>query len=1004
MSKFTEASTVQAALVDRLSQDDLGWRHVAGGELPRTPEQVLVEPWLRDALIRLNPVIAQDPSRVDEVIPKLRAALLSAGEDGLMASNRAFQPWLRGTRTHRFIGTTSAVPVLLIDADHPERNDLVVSDEVVFLGSNVRRYDLVLYVNGMPLVVGETKTPISQQTSWLNGALDFTTVYFKDTAAFFVPNVISFASDGKELRYGAVQQPAEQWLAWGATGDPLTEPSLAGVLRSAELLLTPKLVLEIARTYTFYEQVRIGEQTLTRKIVPRYPQVEAVDAIVARVKDPTRRRGLIWHHQGSGKTLLMAFAAARLRQERTGLDAPTIVVVLDRLDLVEQLHSQFVQVGFNQVSVADTGDDLRRLLAQDTRGVIVTTIFRFKDAGFLNGRRNIVVMVDEAHRTQEGRLGADMRQALPQATLIGLTGTPVSEGDRNTWESFGDSEDPFGVLNHYSVERSIADGATLPVHVESRLVDFHINSEQLDQAFAELAEVEKLTDEEQAVLAKKAGTAGALLATPVRVAAVAADIVTHWRAKMAPLGLKAQVVVYDRALCVAYHEAISALLADGEECTVVMTVSNGKDADPESWAVFSRERDSEAKIKERFRDPHDPLSFLIVTAKLLTGFDAPIEGVMYLDKPLRTHNLFQSIARTNRRWTNPITGQEKLHGLVVDYVGLGTELAKALKVSDTGAGEALPADVDTLFAEFASALATALARFDGIDRTDSGFAALMAAQERLVDAEAKNAFARDFVTCQGLFEFLWPDTALRPYEPDYRWLAKIYDSVSPTGVSDKLLWMRLGAKTHELIAANITDVKIDTSGLEEVVLDAHTVEVIGQLDLIDIGPERPTPPTADEVLDTLAARLARRLAGKAHPVYKSLARRLDDLRQANLKSAAASVDFLKLLLELARDLVAAERADDDNELDAVPLLPDRHKGALTQIFLEVKPDATPQIVEKVVDEIDSIVRQVRFAGWQASTPGDKEVRRQLRLVLKNHGLDPVGPLFDRAYAYIAENY
>lgn len=1007
MSGFTEKSTVQAALLDRLMKPDLGWQYIPASQLTRTPTQVLCEGDLRDALIGLNPVIADQSSRVDEVLPRIRAVLLAVQDDGLMASNRRMMEWLRGLTTYRFVGTDRDVPIRLIDFEHPGENNLVVSDEVVFVGADTRRYDVVLWVNGFPLVVGEAKTATHASVSWLNGAKDIHDCYEERTAAFFVPNVLSFATEGKELRYGAIRQPPEQWLTWSRTTEPITEPSLGQVLKTAALLLRPELILEILNTFSLYSTRAEAEGTVTRKVIPRYPQVEAVEAIVARVRDPRRNQGLIWHHQGSGKTLLMAFAAAKLRREATGLDAPTIVVVLDRLDLFDQLVGEFRSVGIAQFSLADSREDLRRQLARDTRGVIVTTIFRFADAGLLNTRRNIVVLVDEAHRTQEGRLGADMRAALPNANLIGLTGTPVSGEDRNTWAAFGDPGDPDGVLNHYSVERSIADGATLPVHVETRLVDYHINAEALDRAYAELADQEDLTDEEQAVLATKAGTVGALLGTPARVQAVAEDIVAHYRAKLAPLGLKAQVVVYDRALCVAYQDAISTLLTDGEESTVVMTANTGKDGDPDSWRIYDRTRSDEADVVRRFRDVHDPLKLLIVTAKLLTGFDAPIEGVMYLDKPLRAHTLFQAVARTNRRWTNPITGQEKLHGLVVDYVGLGNEIAKALQVGDTGGGRKLPVDVDTLYGELASAIATALGRFDGIDRAETGFATLRAAQDRLDTTEAREAFAREFITAQGLFEFLWPATELRPYEADYRWLAKIYASVQPSDTADTLLWMRLGAKTTELIAAHIGDVTVDRTGLEEVVLDAGTVEAIQQLGFdFPEADERPGPPTAEEVLDSVAARLARKLAGKPHPVYESLARRLDDLRQAKLAEASASVEFLKRLLELAREVVQAERAEAEGQLDeyAESLLPDPNLGALTQIFLEFKPDATPEILERIVSDIDTIVRSVRFSGWQTSQPGDREVRKQLRLILTKYGLPMTGPLFDRAYAYVAQHY
>lgn len=1002
MSELAE-SAVQAALVDRLTKRGLGWRFVAPNDLPRQIDGVMLDEHVIDALIRLNPVIAERPERVDEVLPRLRATLLAVANDGLVAANEEMTAWLCGRKTIKFLDTEDYVSVRLIDFSDPRSNRLIVSTEVTFApGHEERRYDLVLFVDGFPLVVGETKTPISTHTSWLNGANDIYNGYEVRTPAFFVPNVLSFTSEGKDLRYGAARQPPETWLPWSRTTDELLLPGMAAVLRSAELLLTPEMVLDILRTYTLFSRRSSTMGGYVMKVIPRYPQVEAVDSIVERVRDTTKRQGLVWHHQGSGKTLLMAFAAAKMRQQ-LDLDAPTILVVLDRLDLIEQVQGEFASVGIPGLKIGETKDQLRRLLKEDARGVIMTTIYRFKDAGLLNDRPNIVVMVDEAHRTQEGRLGLDMREALPNAKFIGLTGTPISTDDRNTWATFGDPDDPDGVLNHYSVERSIADGATLPIHVETRLVDFHIDHDALDQAFTELAEAEGLDERETGIVAKRASRVDQIMKAPDRIAAVCADIVKHYQSKVSPLGLKAQVVAFDRELCVAYHKAITALLDPGEEATVVMTTAKG---DPIGWDAWDRDRDAEAKVKDRFRDVDDPLRILIVTAKLLTGFDAPIEGVMYLDKPLRAHTLFQAVCRTNRRWSNPNTGQEKLHGLIVDYVGMGNELAKAVAVRDTGVRKALPGDVDELVALLGEYIGTCMSRFATVDRKASGFEQLYAAQECLPDQATRDTFAAEFIRAEGLFEFLWPDNALKPLESDYKWLARIYKSVTPTDAPDRLLWQRLGVKTAELIHEHLTDVTVDGRGLETVAIDAGVFEALRQLNLfpeIDDGDD-PEPPTVEDILDKLEGRLQRKLAGDtSHPVWVSLAGRLEALRQAKIDSAAASVEFLKQLLALAKDLVEAEKADEEGRLDDIKVV-DPDKGALTQILAEYAPPDVPVIIETVVEKIDAIVRPVRGTGWQESQPGDREVRQQLRLVLKDSGLPPQGEIFDRAYAYIREHY
>jgi type I restriction enzyme, R subunit len=1002
MTGFSESSTVQAWLVERLVA--LGWEHVPGRELPREFTAPLVEEWLIEALEVFNPDLHGAPERVDEVLPLIRMAVLGAASEGLVPANERMTTLLRGDHTVKYVGTTEYVPLRLIDFENLGENTFVVSDEVTF-GSpgKERRFDIVLWVNGFPLVVIETKTPVKSSVSWLNGARDITNVYEVVGPTFFASNVLVAATEGREFHYGAVGQAGEQWLMWGSTQDPYDTFGLPRVQRSVDLLLTPSRVLSVLRDFTLFEQVPGGG---VRKLIPRYPQVEAAEAIHQRVLDGGMR-GLIWHYQGTGKTLLMAFAALMLlHDERVG--GPTVVVVLDRLDLIEQVERQFKTAGLPRVTTAGTKEELRQVLREDRRGIVLTTIFRFEDAGLLNKRDNIVVLVDEAHRTQEGRLGDDMREALPNARFFGLTGTPISDKDRNTFKVFGDSSDPGYILNTYSMERSIADGSSVPVHVETRLLNFHLDKSALDEAFDQMADEENLSDEERDVLAGRAAHVKTLLLNPDRIDAVCRDILDHYEAKIAPLGMKAQVVAFDRELVVAYDEALNRLLAERgmtHTTAVVMTVGTAKD-EPTGWGKYALDRAAEARVKQRFNDVEDPLSFLIVTAKLLTGFDAPIEQIMYLDKPLRRHTLFQAITRTNRRYTNPKTGQEKRHGLVVDYIGLGNQIALALRAADPDRGGRRPVDVDDLVAEFEVAFARAFApRFDGIDRADRSFAALQAAMERLPDIAARDDFARDFTAVLTLWEFLDPHEVLDSHAADYKWIAQVYEAIKPTKVSDALLWHRLGAKTLALVHGHISNVEVTGTGLEEIVVDPEAIEAMrklveqGGLD-IDIT----QPVTLDEVLDTIDARIQRRLAANPHPVYQSLAEQIERLRKQVIRRAEDSIDFLKQALEVARIAVQAERLEAEGRLDEAEPLLDPHIGALTQIVDAYKPKGTPVIVDDVVRDIDSIVKQSRYTGWNETQEGDRTVRRELRMTLKKYALPLTGPLFDNAYAYIRENY
>jgi type I restriction enzyme, R subunit len=1019
MASFTEASTVQAAIVDRLIQPDMGWEYVDAEKLGREKTGVLLEADVVEVLQRLNPILQEKPHLLAEVMPKPRAVVLSVHDEGLISANERMMSWLRGNETVNFVGEPHPTPIRLIDFDEPRSNQLVVSREVVFkAGSDKeRRYDIPLYVSGFPLVLGETKTPVKDKKSWLNGALDITETYEVKNPAMFVPNVLSFATEGKDFRYGPIGMPAVDWLPWASTEDEMMPVGLKRALRSVELLLSPETILEILRDFTLYSIDGSGSVPRPVKVIPRYPQVEAVKRIVERATDPTRHLGLLREHQGSGKTLLMAFAALKLVRAQ---HAPTILIVLDRLDLDEQTTREFTSAGM-RLKTAATRDDLRRMLAEeDRRGVIVTTIFRFKDAEVLNDRSNIVVFCDEAHRTQEGHLGHAMRKALPNATFIGLTGTPISTADHDTYDSFGHPDDPNHLLHEYDDVRSIHDGATLQVISESRLVDLHIDQAALDEAFEEMTAQEGLSDEEKEVLSRKAARLETLLKAPARIKSVCENIVEQYATRIEPLGMKALVVAYDRELCVLYQNEIARLLAergDGWQSTVVMT-TRGKD-DPAEFQAYERDRQQEADVKRHFRTFGDPLKIVIVTAKWLTGFDAKNLGVMYLDKPLRAHTLFQAITRTNRTWTNPDTGQEKTAGLVIDYIGLGAEIAKAVQLKRRDQGEKIGFDeLTTLQKELAAAVETVLERFDGIDRSSASFAALMAAQERLGEEADRDEFAREFLVTQALYEFLDPESGLSTAEQlDYRWAAKVYQSVQPAVTPDALLWRRLGPKTHGLIAQHIGEIEVGKGGPRSIVLDEESLEQLKLLGLDDTSLAPSEPPTAAEVMDTIQKRIEARLAD--HPSnarYRSLAERLESLRQSYIETAEESVEFLKKLLEIAREVVEADReqvseegasavADTGSDGAALEsLLPAQRVGALTQIFQEYKPAVTPEIVGRVVHEIDAVVMGVRFAGWQTSREGDRTVKFEIRKAFKKYALEPTGELFDRAYAYVAEHY
>lgn len=983
---FNEENTVEQMILDALGSgtsasvvgeergryagDVEKWRFVPAKELPRQHPDVLVEPMVRDALIRLNPEVAADPDRADEVLYRLRAIFMSVGGEGLVRANELFAGWLRGERSMPFGERGEHTQVRLIDFDDLANNDYVVTSQWVYPSADSgSRFDIVLLVNGIPLVIGEVKTPVRPAVSWVDGAADIHDGYETSVPQMFVPNVFSFATEGRCYRYGSVRMPVDIWGPWH-TGEESGEGTLADVRRSVRAMLRPGIVLDILRSFTLYATDRKHRRV---KIVCRYQQYEGANLMVSRVVGGRVRKGLLWHFQGSGKSLLMVFAAQKLRMHPS-LGNPTVVIVVDRVDLDAQISATFNASDVPNMAGAATRQELESLLAADTRKIVITTIHKFAEAeGRLNDRSNIIVMVDEAHRTQEGDLGRRMREALPNAFLFGLTGTPINQRDRNTFWAFGAEEDEGGYMSRYSFQDSIRDRATLPLHFEAVDVRLRIDQQAIDEAYRRITG--ELAEQDRDDLARRAARMAALIKAPERVRAICRNITDHYREKVEPNGFKAQVVTFDRECCVLYKEVLDELVGP-EASAIVMHVTGGK---ADEYARWKLSRDEEEKLLDRFRDPLDPLRFLIVTSKLLTGFDAPILQAMYLDKPMRNHNLLQAICRTNRVYPG------KTHGLIVDYLGVFDDVANALDFDEQAVQQVIT-NLDGLKERLPGQLAACLAFFPDVDRTVGGYEGLMAAQERLPDNETRDRFAEQYSMLSRLWEALSPDPVLEPYEADYSWLTQVYESVKPPSGNGKLLWHALGAKTLELVHRN-THVEAVRDDLETLVLDAEVLEGLLETDDPD-GKSR-------EIEVKLVSRLSRH---KNDPKFVALGERLEQLRERHEQGQLHSLMFLKELLTLAREVVEAEQQVDPLDEQA------RAKAALTELFTDVKNGDTPVIVGRIVADIDNIVRIVRFPGWQGTKAGERDVRKALRKVVYVDYKIKDQDLFDRAFGYIRQYY
>ena len=965
---FNEENTVERLVLDTLS--GAGWRFMAADDVPRQHDNVLVESMVREALIRLNPEIRQQPERADEVLYSLRALLFSVQGEGLVRANELFAAWLRGEKSMPFGENGEHTPVRLLDFDNLANNDYVITCQWVYpVREGGRRFDIVLLINGIPLVIGEAKSPVRPAVSWLDGASDIHNGYEQSVPQMFVPNVFSFATEGKRYRYGSVRMPVSMWGPWHE-GDDRSEGSLAHVQRAVRAMLRPQVILDILQNFTLFATDKKHRRI---KIICRYQQYEAVNLIVARVIAGKPRKGLIWHFQGSGKSLLMVFAAQKLRMHEA-LGNPTVMIVVDRIDLDTQITATFSAADIPNMIGAATRQELQDLLAADTRKIIITTIHKFGEAeSCLNERGNIIVMVDEAHRTQEGNLGRKMRAALPNAFLFGLTGTPINKRDHNTFWAFGAEEDEQGYMSRYSFQDSIRDKATLPLHFETVDVRLHIDKDAIDEAYAQLTD--QISEQDRDDLARRAAKMALLIKAPARVEAICKHIVKHFQEKVEPNGFKAQVVTFDRECCVLYKKVMDTLISP-DASAIVMHTQGGK---ADAFAAWKLDKDAEEKLLDRFRDPKDPLKFLIVTSKLLTGFDAPILQAMYLDKPMKNHNLLQAICRTNRVYSG------KTHGLIVDYLGIFDDVASALDFDETTVRNVIT-NLEELKKQLPTVMGQCLTFFPGIDRSISGYEGLLAAQDCLPNNERRDAFAASYSVLSSLWEALSPDPGLAPYTKDYQWLTQVYESVKPPSGNGKLLWHALGAKTVELIHQNV---QLDTvrDDLETLVMDAEVLEGL----LASKEPDK----KSREIELQLVARLRKH---KGDPKFVALGERLEKLKERHEQGLLHSLEFLKALLTLAKDLVQAEKQVEPEDEQS------RAKAALTELFAEVKNGNTPIVVERMVADIDEIVRLVRFPNWQNTKAGEREIQKALRKIIYVKYKVKDQELFDKAFGYIRQYY
>lgn len=698
---------------------------------------------LKSVIDRLNPAIPDDVR--EQALSKV---LVLSGPNPIQSNEIFYQMLIEGVaENYQRNGETLGAKVRLIDFDNPLNNDLVVCNQFTVTENNplsgygagvTKRPDIVLFINGLPLVVIELKNPAAVKAT-VQQAFNQLQTYKEVIPSLFCYNGALVASDGLDAKAGSLTSGWSRFMAWktvdGRKVDSTKTPQLVTLIRG---MLRPDVLLELIRHFTVFEQVKkedvsTGVITIeTVKKIAAYHQYHAVKEAVKSTlraaygekigEDPEtydlpgvksqpkgdRKAGVVWHTQGSGKSLSMVFYAGLLVVNRE-MKNPTIVVITDRNDLDDQLFDSFAagkDLLRQAPKQAESRTDLKQLLKTAGGGIVFSTIQKFlpedgsEDFELLSNRKNIVVIADEAHRSQYG-FGARtffmkdgvrtnygfakyLRDALPEATFIGFTGTPIEKEDASTPAVFGN------YIDVYDIEQAVEDGATVPVYYESRLVEVHLKEEEKEELDAE---VDSITENEEATATEKAKAKWtrqeAIIGHQDRRKTIVTDILAHFKARQEVFAGKAMIVATSRRIAVAMYDEIIALHPDWHDGNVlkgrVKVIMTSSSSDPLAWQKHSTTKQDRKTLRERFQDPADSLQLVIVRDMWLTGFDAPCLDTMYVDKIMRGHNLMQAIARVNRVY------KDKPGGLVVDYIGIASDLKKALVSYTRSEGKGAPA-------------------------------------------------------------------------------------------------------------------------------------------------------------------------------------------------------------------------------------------------------------------------------------------------------------------------
>jgi type I restriction enzyme R subunit len=942
---YTEKGTVEDFIIQELQK--LGWTYAEPEEMKSRRKEDFQEPLvtndLRDALARINGTVELADADLDFVATSLRT--IPANLEGI----RRFLDLFRNGLVVPLQKEGKERVIRLIDLENIENNGFVITNQYKVEGLKPDRPDIVLLVNGIPLVLIECKNPAREEVDWTD-AYHQIKRYEEEIPEIFKYTQFSIATDGIKTYYfpNAFSEEGRDSLSvWKDPypfkgedfKDDLLKIAIYGLLSKANLL-------DLIENFVFVRK----ERDKSTKVMARYMQFRASRKIFERVINTLQKKedskfGLIWHWQGSGKTYAMAFSAWKLYQYPEA-QRPSIFVMVDRKDLEEQIEKDFafIEVPIEKISSIRKLGEILKWGKEGKRGIFLVTVEKFAPKEFAQlekqgarleiERENVIVLTDEVHRTQYGKFATLWRSVFKNAFVFGFTGTPLSKVDRNTFQKFCPKGELY--LDRYSMLDALQDGFTVELSYQVRLPEYHLKKEQLEEFTRyEEEEIRALSSEEQRELRRKVRVIRAFAKKPERVRLIAEDIASHFKEVVEPTGLKAMLVTVDREACALFKNAIDKLL-DTDDSEIVMTFEQNPKGIIKDYLRKLEDKyrtkdikDIRNKIIENFKFKERP-KILIVTDMLITGFDAPGLWTMYLDKPLKEHRLLQAIARTNRPYLN------KKFGLINDYIGVLAELEKAFETYEAADAKNLKLIIRDLSKEkevFKELLAKALKIFEVVKREDTREALRRAVDVVKLDPEKARSFETTIKALIKSYEMLQGDPFLRDYLSDYTWLVQIYVAFSRDvrkARVDELRIEELSKKTVKLIQQTI-DIKRIEEMYPTVSVDEKYVEAL-----------RKSPPkTLGAAIDVLIDVQHEIRTHPASPFFINLTKDVEETYEELRARKAETAEAVEKLLDFSKRIAGWKKEEQEIGREKYPIyeairsvLPDIDKGRAID-FIEI---------------------------------------------------------------------